>query len=273
MKKLLTITISLLLLSTKLYPYTLNRVAEGGARWPNFPIDMKLNPNNSSLSEQEVLRVISQSMNKWNEGVGFDVLNTYIDKSINASQGMRLNGTSSITFSNSFRTDSSGFDPDVTVAVGGQYGDGRRMTDGFVIFNAQSVAWDTDMERSSRTGIYRDDLETIAIHELGHVLGLGHSDDPRSVMSDARTSKIKRELAQDDIDGARYLASAAGPSGAGFDNYAGARDSFGGCGSIGSKVNSAGGGGNMGAMATMILLPMLALAIVRRKISIAGLRI
>ncbi|KAK5783271.1 hypothetical protein PVK06_037779 [Gossypium arboreum] len=52
------------------------------------------------------------------------------------------------------------------------------------------------------------DLETIAIHEIGHILGLGHSQDPNAIMSAYyRPGTIKRNLGQDDIDGIRALYS------------------------------------------------------------------
>ena len=266
MKRIMTLTLTLIF-SVNAHAYTLNKVAQAGARWKNFPIDMKLNPENSGLSSSEVLRVISSAMNKWNDGTGTDVYDTYIDSSVSPSEGMDADGISAVTFSKSFRNDSNGFDPDVTVAVGGQYGDGSEMSDGFVIFNAEAVAWDTDEERSTTGGnLYRDDLQTIATHELGHVLGLGHSDDNASVMSATRTAKIKRDLASDDISGGKYLASASGPSGSGLDgsSYSGG-SSAAGCGSVGN-VNTT--GGNMGGMAMMILLPMMGLLFARRRIAI-----
>jgi hypothetical protein len=265
MKRIICLTLTLIF-SVNAYAYTLNRVAQAGARWRSFPIDMTLNPRNAGLSEAEVLRVISSAMNKWNEGIEINVLDTYIDYSVSSAEAMDANGVSSIAFSKSFRNDSNGFDPDVTVAVGGQYGDGSSMSNGFVIFNAEAVAWDTDQERSSMGGsIYRDDLETIAIHELGHVLGLGHSEDRASVMSDVRTAKVKKDLAMDDISGGKYLASGSGPSGSGLDSYSGG-SSTAGCGSIGN-VNSA-GGGNMSGMAMMILLPIMGLIFARRRVAI-----
>ncbi len=265
MKRIMTLTLSLIL-SVNAYAYTLNKVAQAGARWTSFPVDMTLNPRNAGLSEAEVLRVISSAMSKWNEGIATNVLDTYIDYSVSSSEAMDANGVNSIAFSKSFRNDSNGFDPDLTVAVGGQYGDGSSMSNGFVIFNSESVAWDTDQERSSTSGgIYRDDLETIAIHELGHVLGLGHSEDRASVMSSTRTAKVKRELASDDISGGKYLTNAAAASGTGLDSYSGG-SSTAGCGSVGN-VNSA-GGGNMSGMAMMILLPIMGLIFARRRVSI-----
>ncbi|KAL3031383.1 hypothetical protein AAZX31_02G026000 [Glycine max] len=50
------------------------------------------------------------------------------------------------------------------------------------------------------------DLESIAVHEIGHLLGLHHSSDQRAIMYaylPPRTRKVN--LAQDDINGIRHL--------------------------------------------------------------------
>jgi len=169
---------------------------------------MELNSSNSDLSFNEASRVITKAMDTWNSAAGIDVLRLENTESkLTSSKTMSLNGINAISFSKNFFSDTdNGFDPDLVVAVGGQYGKGGVMTDGFVIFNAQSIVWETDTVRKN-TNSYTDDLETIALHELGHVLGLGHSDDRTAVMSGMRISRIKRTLSQDDIDGILYLTT------------------------------------------------------------------
>lgn len=51
------------------------------------------------------------------------------------------------------------------------------------------------------TGIH---LEAVAIHEIGHLLGLGHSDDQAAIMFPNYRANVL-ELGQDDIDGIRAL--------------------------------------------------------------------
>ncbi|WP_395745613.1 matrixin family metalloprotease [Prosthecobacter sp.] len=50
------------------------------------------------------------------------------------------------------------------------------------------------------------DIESVALHEIGHILGLAHSSDISAVMyPSVQPNAIRRDLAQDDIDGIRQL--------------------------------------------------------------------
>ncbi|MEI6093128.1 MAG: matrixin family metalloprotease [bacterium] len=266
MKKTLILGL-ILATSSSIHAYTLNAVAQSGARWKNFPVSMRLNPANSGLPSAEVQRVITNAMSSWNTGVSEEVLAiSAVNNTVTASTGMDMDGINSITFSSSFREDSNGFDPDVTVAIGGQYGNDSDMVDAFIIFNSESVAWSTDRAISSNKSLYGDDLETIALHELGHVLGLGHSQINTAAMSAARTSRIVRDLAQDDIDGAKYLINSANGAATGSGNgYSSDASRSAGCGSI-VNSNTGNSSGNTGGMAAMMLIPITVLVFARKRV-------
>ena len=57
-----------------------------------------------------------------------------------------------------------------------------------------------------RRGAGAFDVETVALHELGHILGLQHSDVPGSVMfPSVDDNTTKRALTADDLSGIRQL--------------------------------------------------------------------
>lgn len=269
--KRLILAVSVLLFATSIYGYRLNRVAESGARWKQFPVSMTLNPYESNLTPDVTQEAIAKAMDSWNTGLGLEVLEIgAIDRGLSSSEGMDPDAVNAIVFSKNFTAD-TGFDVSTTVAVGGQYGDGSSMSSAFVVFNAQKVGWYTDEAKCAIGYSYCDDLETIALHEFGHVLGLGHSEVNDAVMNSNRTIKIKRELHKDDIEGGNYVSqygAAGGSAGYNYDDEGttGGSGGAGGCGTISTGSGSSGGG--MGGTLAVMLLPLLALGVLRNRIAL-----
>ncbi|KAL4283739.1 hypothetical protein GQ457_16G001810 [Hibiscus cannabinus] len=66
--------------------------------------------------------------------------------------------------------------------------------------------YDADENWSTNPTGSQVDLESIAVHEIGHNLGLGHSEDQNAIMFPTfNAGTTKRDLGQDDISGLRAL--------------------------------------------------------------------
>ncbi|KAG8391298.1 hypothetical protein BUALT_Bualt01G0173400 [Buddleja alternifolia] len=68
--------------------------------------------------------------------------------------------------------------------------------------NDGRVHYDGDEKWVAKGGL---DLQTIMLHELGHVLGLGHTSDHDAIMYPIISTGIRKGLGQDDINGIRAL--------------------------------------------------------------------
>lgn len=94
----------------------------------------------------------------------------------------------------------------------GDHGDGHPFDGpGTTLAHASSpeggrLHFDADEKSSANPAMDQIDLESVAVHEIGHLLGLDHSSDSNAVMySKIPPGTVKRDLAQDDIDGIHAL--------------------------------------------------------------------
>lgn len=116
---------------------------------------------------------------------------------------------------------------------------GDYITTGVMYLNASGGA--ANIGNLSRTLV----AITLA-HEIGHLLGLGHSQDQNALMYYSISGKTNLALAQDDIDGVSYLYPR---------NELNGDNPFGGCGTIG--IIKPPSSGMMMAMLLCFLLPVL----------------
>ncbi|UOF02668.1 matrixin family metalloprotease [Bdellovibrio reynosensis] len=125
---------------------------------------------------------------------------------------------------------------------------GGVISGGALILNASSGA-------ANIATFDREKLLIILAHEIGHILGLGHSGDSTALMYYDATLKTSLGLAQDDMDGMSYLYPKDELSG----------DPIMGCGLV--KQNPPTNGSTMWWACLALLLPLLIYSKLRFKLS------
>ncbi|KAJ6291654.1 hypothetical protein OIU76_023689 [Salix suchowensis] len=112
-----------------------------------------------------------------------------------------------------FTEATDGASADIVIAFySGDHGDGdpfdgpgRILAHGFFPQDGR-LHYDADENWSTNPAMDQTDLESVSVHEIGHLLGLHHSNDRESIMYPSiQIGTKKRDLTQDDIDGIHAL--------------------------------------------------------------------
>ena len=171
-----------------------------GVSWSNDNGHYNLSSSNSTFDIAFI-----EAMNKWNGQSNFSFSSSasgYRDPC-----GSNPDNTNSHRFSTNNCGD--GWNSS-TLAVTISWFSGSNLIDTDIIFNSGNFSWSV-YDGSLGSSI---DFRRVAVHELGHALGLGHSSDGAAIMQPTVTNTIISPQA-DDINGMRAIY---GGSGGGFGN-------------------------------------------------------
>ncbi|MDZ4677962.1 MAG: matrixin family metalloprotease [Oligoflexia bacterium] len=103
-----------------------------------------------------------------------------------------------ITCSSNFQAD-TGLDANSSSAAAYVTLSGNKIVHGYILLNVQTGS------QGHISNLNPSRLVIIIAHEIGHILGLGHSDDSKALMYFDVSAKTKSTLARDDMDGVTYL--------------------------------------------------------------------
>lgn len=168
--------------------------------WQQDTLTVKVNYSKCNVSNSELDASIDNAFQLWNEV---------------ATSGLRLvrNGESSATGAQALSDYKSIQDGPVIICeedlfleegyegvlgLGGFYSSNNEIFVGYILLNSTANNWDY----STLSNLIKD---LVITHEMGHVMGLGHSNDKNAIMYYAATEKNQLSLGQDDVDAITYL--------------------------------------------------------------------
>jgi hypothetical protein len=224
-----------LLTPMSLQAFSLNSSSDSSFQgWVNPELTFNVNPANCPAG-LDVAGLIDDAVKVWNN---------VPTSRVKISYGTT---TSSTTFANpttiycetNFQG-VTGADQNYVPAAASIQRSGHNATGGLLYLNASAG--------NANIGLYdRTMLLIIIAHEVGHILGLGHSQDVHALMYYNAGAKANLTLGQDDIDGVSYLYPRDELNG----------DKMMGCGLVASAGNAKPpGAGPLAVLALLMLLPV-----------------
>ncbi|XP_030469881.2 metalloendoproteinase 1-like [Syzygium oleosum] len=152
--------------------------------WSKFRLNYAFGPIIGEVSPGEVREVCRRAFQSWSSVSQFTFGEVPLEDSPDIVTGFyRRDHSDGSPFDGAYNILAHAFTP----------------TDGRFHFDADEH-WTTSLTST------QIDLESVALHEIGHVLGLAHSNDEKAVMyAVTLAGSVKRDLQQDDINGIRVL--------------------------------------------------------------------
>ncbi|MBI5498077.1 MAG: matrixin family metalloprotease [Deltaproteobacteria bacterium] len=172
-------------------------------RWPSSSVGVVLQSDGSDdVTDGSDLAAVRAAITQWNTALGGRL--TVTEGAPVSSRAWGDDGVNAVIFVE------SGWPGAADGALGTtipniQAGNPSTFTDADVLLNGTEAPWVTD---GNPFGV---DVQSIAGHELGHLLGLWHAWDSRVAMYTGarRGTTFRHQLSDDDIRGARYLSPGA----------------------------------------------------------------
>lgn len=176
------------------HSFTLSATTGDGQGWADPNVKFLVNPANCPAG-MDVPALIAEAAKLWNNVPTSRINITYGGATTSTTDSSPPTVFCAVNFGAV-----TGADEAQTVGVGRGSPSvlGGPITSGLLILNASAAAG--SIARQSP-----EVVKTIVAHEIGHVLGLGHSQEPSALMWYSAGAKTNALLSQDDVDGISYL--------------------------------------------------------------------
>lgn len=177
-------------------------VGQGIAGWDTKRLTVYVNTQGCSVEESKLLATLDASINAWN---GLPTTGVELQRQLQTSApdvsgfiAGTLTEVPVILCDPNFSA-SNNVDGNFVPAATRLSSTGGRLSYGGILLNSEAA---TNAEISQLSS---EELLITVAHELGHVLGLGHSGHPEALMYYSINGKTSAIVTQDDLDGVSYL--------------------------------------------------------------------
>lgn len=194
------IVLALLFFTQSAFAFTLTTPNEGQKGWENASVELLLNPEGCPGIVEEL---IQESMDVWN---GIETSNLklslgYTSIPIQQASAGASQEIPAIYCVSQFSQTVPGIDANSIpgFATAARLNGQDYLDYGIIVLNTQDGA------AANISTMDRDVVKIVLAHEIGHLLGLGHSKETKALMYYSAGVKTKLGLSKDDVDGMTYL--------------------------------------------------------------------
>ena len=181
------------------HAFELKEVEGTQVRWAQMPIEYAVSAEGArDLAKDTVGRAVKASFDAWASAQGAAIQVAPVGVA-GTSVGFVPGGVNQNTVA--FGRDAWDFEPEaLAMTITAWRRDSGELVDADIIVNEKHFVWGDDDPDLN-------DLQNALTHEVGHLLGLAHSDDPEATMfaSAVEGETSKRTLSADDVAGAAAL--------------------------------------------------------------------